>query len=114
MTETFPATPVEAPEESLAGFSSTPAMPVPEGKSLLFSLNGVDYYIENRSRPSYSYGFLLRLRTEGEQAASAYLMEKLLGFDAMTALSEYEDLTDEENEQIQAIITRIGMGGSKK
>lgn len=84
----------------------------PRETTVLFEIDGVEYSIENRQRPNLSYGYLRRIREEGAQAATAWLMEKILTKEALLALEEYEDMTTEEDAALQKALERIALGGS--
>lgn len=81
-------------------------------KTLLFSLNGEDFFIENRKRPNLSFGYMRRLRTEGEVAAESWMMEKMLGLEALEALENFDDMTDDDATALNTRLREIAMGGS--
>lgn len=85
------------------------------GEVVLFTVDGVSYGILNAERPHISYGYLRLLRTKGAAVAGPWLMEEVLGIDALEALASMgEDLRPEDKEAIEQRATRIAMGGAGK
>jgi hypothetical protein len=102
--------------------ADAPYLPVPktrdenEPTALIFSLQQDDgsvyeCRVPNRARPSLGYGYMRRIRKEGKEAAEAWLMEKVLGDEALTVLENYDDLTPAQNASITARIRDVAMGG---
>lgn len=86
--------------------------PVEVPKTLLFSLNGREFFIENRARPNLSFGYMHRLRTLGESAAETWMMEQTIGLEGLAALAEFDDMTIEDAENLSKRIRDITMGGA--
>lgn len=85
-------------------------------KTLIFTTvdddgNETPYYIENRARPNLSYGYMRRIRQVGQAEAESWMMEKVLGNDAMEALEEMDDLDPEDDKALRERIRDITMGG---
>lgn len=105
MTESVPAPTFHSPTaEEREAAPEYPRVP-------LFSIDERTFYVENRARPALSYGYMRRLREEGQASAEAWMNEKLLGRDALIALEEYDDMTTEENEALSERLRSIAMGG---
>jgi hypothetical protein len=85
----------------------------PEGQVELFRLSDDPediFYIPSKIGPNVSIKYLRDVKKHGETYALAALMERVLGEEAMDALSEYEDLTEEEMDRIGKIIEKYVMG----
>lgn len=70
-----------------------------------------EFTIENRVRPSLVYGYMRRLRSLGAEQAQAWMLDKVLGDDALAYLEDQDDLTFEDNEALNQRIKEITMGG---
>lgn len=86
---------------------------VDPGSVLIFELDGVEYRIPNKARPSLGYGYMRRIRKDGAVAAEAWMLEKSLGEDALEALENYDDLTDAEDKRIKERVQAIILGGAE-
>lgn len=73
----------------------------------------IEFRIDNRARPNIAFGYMRRLRSVGPEAAQAYMLEQMLGDDALAYLERQEDLTEEENEAIMDRVKTIAMGGAQ-
>lgn len=73
----------------------------------------IEFTIENRARPNIAFGYMRRLRNVGAEAAQAYLLEMMLGDEALAYLEQQEDLTQEENDAIMERVKNIAMGGAQ-
>lgn len=69
--------------------------------------------IPNVARPNLSYGYLRRVRQEGQVEAEAWMTWKVLGDDGLEALEEYEGMTPEVDEAIKRRIQEVTSGGSQ-
>ena len=77
----------------------------------LFSIDGKSYYIDNKPRINVALKTLKLLRTEGEEAAMAFMMEAAIGEEAFDALTEYDDLTPETFQAIVQAAQKVVFGG---
>lgn len=76
----------------------------------LFKLNGHSYTIPNKARANVSLKYLNLLRKEGDAAASAYLLTTLLGDEAFDALTEYDDLTQDQFTAVVEAAQKVVLG----
>jgi hypothetical protein len=76
----------------------------------LFSLDGVSYTIPNKARVNVGLRFMKIMRDEGEQAASAWLLEELIGKEGFEALMNFEDLTPEALTTITEAAAKVVLG----
>jgi hypothetical protein len=76
----------------------------------LFTLHGVDYYVDAEPRANVSLQFMRRYRTDPVDA-QAWLLEELLGADAYTALMEWDGLTTAHLAKLTGILEQLAMGG---
>lgn len=77
----------------------------------LFSIDGKSYGIPNKPRLNVALKTLKLLRTQGEDAASAYMLEAVIGEAAFEALTDYEDLTPETFQAIIMAAQKVVFGG---
>ena len=89
--------------------NSTPETEVE--KVELFSLNGVSYSIPKKPRVNVALRYLKMAREEGTEAASAFLLESLVGEEAYKALMDFDDLTQETLGQIAEAAQKHTLGG---
>lgn len=89
--------------------TSTPAAEVESVE--LFSIDGASYSIPKKPRVNLALRYLKMARESGADAASAYLLEQLVGEDAYTALMNYEDLTQETLQAIMVAAQKVTLGG---
>lgn len=82
----------------------------PAGKVYLFSLNGVDHFLPERVGPNVSFRYLRDLRKSGPEIAVANLFVALLGEDALDALADADDLTEEDVETVMKAVQRHALG----
>lgn len=77
----------------------------------LFSIDGKSYTIPNKPRLNVALKTLKLVRTEGQDAAMAYMMEAAIGEEAFDALTEYDDLDTETLQNIMAAAQKVVFGG---
>lgn len=77
----------------------------------LFSIDGKSYTIPNKPRLNVALKTLKLVRTQGEEAASAFMLEAVIGEEAFEALTEYDDLDAETFQQIILAAQKIVFGG---
>lgn len=77
----------------------------------LFSIDGQSYSIPKKPRVNLALRYLKMAREEGADAASAYLLEQLVGPAAYDALMNYEDLTSETLGAIMEAAQKVTLGG---
>lgn len=77
----------------------------------LFSIDGQSYTIPNKPRLNVALKTLKMARTEGQDAAMAYMMEAAIGAEAFDALTEYEDLDAKTLEAIMTAAQKVVFGG---
>lgn len=70
------------------------------------------FYVPKKVGPNVTLRYLRDVRQSGPEYAMAGLLERVLGADAMEALADDEDLTDEDMERIGSIIEKHVMGTS--
>lgn len=80
----------------------------------LFSIDGVSYTIPNKVRANITLKMMRMIRTDGEMAASAWLVEELVGEEGFNALCDYDDLTDEQFEQVLKAARLIALGETEE
>ena len=76
----------------------------------LFYIDDVEYTVVKRPHANVGLKMLELLRTQGEPAAQAYVLGKLLGADGYAALLEYDDLTAEQYAHICQVAARLALG----
>lgn len=87
-----------------------------ENSVLVFAIEGDDGEVfEKRmhtaARPNLTYGYLRRVRRDGQVEAEAWMMEQVLGDDGLEALENYEGLTPDLDEAIKKRVRDITSGG---
>lgn len=70
--------------------------PVEDEREVFFILDGVEYTIPKRIKPATTLRLLDLAASQGEAAASGWLIRDLLGDDAVDALQESDSVTDEQ------------------
>lgn len=80
----------------------------------LFSIDGKPYFIPNKVRVNVGLKYLHQVRTTGDAAANSWLLEALLGEEGYQALLDYDDLTAEDLERVQAVAVEIVLGRSEE
>ncbi|MGW3196350.1 hypothetical protein ACWDBD_17525 [Streptomyces sp. NPDC001118] len=76
----------------------------------LFYIDDVEYTVVKRPHVNVGLKMLELLRTEGEPAAQAYVLGKLLGPEGYAALLDYDDLTAEHYSHICKVAARLALG----
>jgi hypothetical protein len=76
----------------------------------LFYIDDTEYSVEVHPSPARSLKYLKMLRDEGADIATQYMLESLLGDEGYQALMEYEDLTEEQFEQVVTAASKIMLG----
>ncbi|MFE7461670.1 hypothetical protein ACWFMI_23525 [Nocardiopsis terrae] len=79
----------------------------------LFTLDGQTYEIAKKYPASLSVGYLRQVKESGPEVGWAWLMEEVLGEDAMEALETHPSITDEHMDQIGQIIRHHALGATK-
>lgn len=79
-------------------------------RETLFYIDDVEYSVEVHPSPARSLKYLKLMRDEGADIATQYMLENLLGTEGYQALMEYEDLTDEQFEQVVTAASKIMLG----
>lgn len=80
----------------------------------LFELNGKAYTVPKRVGPNVALRYLRDVRRHGPEHAIAGIMEALLGREAMDALADYDDLTEEQLEQVMEAVQMHVLGPLEK
>lgn len=78
-----------------------------EARVTLFSIDGTEYSVPLNVRPNKALQILHIIRTKGETAGTSFMLETLLGTEGYTALLEFDDLTEEQLEQIIKIVFEL-------
>lgn len=87
------------------------ATPPEEDRQELFRLDDERvFYVPRKVGPNVSIAYLRDVKRHGETYATAALMERMLGEEAMDALAEYDDLTEDELERIGKIVQKWVFG----
>ncbi|NUQ95293.1 MAG: hypothetical protein HOY79_01580 [Streptomyces sp.] len=76
----------------------------------LFYIDDVEYTVVKRPHANVGLKMLELLRTQGEPAAQAYVLGKLLGPDGYAALLDYDDLTAEHYAHICKVAAKLALG----
>lgn len=76
----------------------------------LFSIDGTVYCIPDRAKPVVANRYLMIARKQGVGIAESWLAETMLGTAALTALLEYENLTQDQMNEIIATARAIVFG----
>lgn len=76
----------------------------------LFYIDDVEYTVVKRPNVNVGLQMLELLRTEGEPAAQAYVLGKLLGPEGYAALLDYDELTAEQYSHICRVAARLALG----
>jgi hypothetical protein len=105
-----------APEPIVPVEITTPQRPegYKEDRVTVFSIDGTDYTVPARPRPNIAVRFLWRQKEAGVMQAASELLESMLGTEGFKALSEYDDLTDEQFSQVLAIVQKVALGSLEK
>ena len=75
-----------------------------------FSINDVMYQISTRPPVNKALRYLHIARTQGTEAAIDYMLGVLLGEEGYEALMAFDDLTEEQLEQVITIASKIMTG----
>lgn len=109
-----PALPAPAPQASGSALDFEPprltTSTKPAERVTLFYIDDREYSIEMRPGVNVGLKYLHLSRTVGEDQAMDYLLERLLGPEGHQALQDYDDLTQEQFEQICKIASRLTLG----
>lgn len=76
----------------------------------LFYIDEQEYTIPKRPRANLSLQFLDKVKSEGTDYASAWLMEEMLGADAYEALMKLDTLEPEQLDQITTLCQKKVLG----
>ncbi|MGR4847913.1 hypothetical protein [Streptomyces sp. LARHCF252] len=79
----------------------------------LFIIEGVTYSVLKKPRPNIGLRYMRVLKEEGQEIAVAGLLEAMLGKEAFVALTECEDLTEEEFEEIMNLVQKLALGNKE-
>lgn len=75
-----------------------------EGRELLFTIDGVDFFMPKEPSPQIGFKMMRDIRRRGEIYAYAGLMEELLGPDVLDALADTQSMSDKDWEVVGEII----------
>jgi hypothetical protein len=87
---------------------------VDEEREPLFYIDEVEYTIPKLIRPNIAMRYLQDTIDRGHDYALAAGMREVLGAEAMEALAETDAVTDEQMDQIMAIVERKLLGQMKR
>jgi hypothetical protein len=76
----------------------------------LFSIDGKEYSVPAEARANDALAFMHISRVQGEAAGIDYMLEAMLGTEGYTALMQFDDLTQDDLENIIKIASEIMMG----
>jgi hypothetical protein len=85
-----------------------------EEREPLFFIDEVEYTIPKLIRPNILMRYLQDTIDHGHEYALAAGMREVLGAEAMEALADCDQITDEQMDQIMAIVEKKLMGQMKK
>lgn len=85
-----------------------------DGDVHLFTLQGVDYFIPAEPPANYTLKYLRMIRTHGQEAAGAALMEWMLGTEAYEALMNYDGLTTGMLQSVMAAVQKHVAGAAER
>ena len=76
----------------------------------LFAIDGKMFSIDTKPKVNTALRYLHIARTQGSEPAIDYMLGRLLGDDAYEALMSFDDLTEENLEQVITIASKIMTG----
>ena len=76
----------------------------------LFYIDDVEYTVAKRPNVNVGLQMMHLFRTQGEAAATDYVLDKLLGADGYAALREYDDLTPAQFKHICQVAVKLALG----
>lgn len=76
----------------------------------LFSIDGQSYYIPKKIKANLQLKYLKVLREEGELPATYVLLEGVLTPEGYQALMDYDDLSEDDLDNIMEIAQKIALG----
>ena len=76
----------------------------------LFIIDDVEYTVLKKPRPNIGLKYMRVLKEQGQEIAIAGLLEDMLGREGYVALTECEDLTEEEFEAVMALVQKLALG----
>lgn len=82
----------------------------PEDRVTAFILDGHEYTIPANPKPSVGLRYLYEAKTLGPAQAEANMMAAVLGEEGFRALAYHDDLTQDQEQSIQAIVQFYVMG----
>jgi hypothetical protein len=88
--------------------------PVEEEREPFFDLDGVEYTIPKHIKPATTLKLLDLAASQGEAAASGWLMRELLGDDAVDALQESDAITDDQMAVLWGYIEKKMLAARRK
>jgi hypothetical protein len=80
----------------------------------LFYIDDVAYTVPAKPNPTMGLRYLHILKTEGQGQATYFLLTQMLGEKGYLALMNYEDLKQEEYDQVVNKATKIIMGPKER
>jgi hypothetical protein len=81
-----------------------------EERTDLFEIDGVMYTVATRPKVNTALRYLHISRTQGTEAGIDYMLGVLLGTEGYEALMSFDDLTEENLEQVITIASKIMQG----
>jgi hypothetical protein len=82
----------------------------PEDRTDLFEIDGQMYTIATKPKVNTALRYMHIARTQGTEAGIDYMLGVLLGDEAYEALMSFDDLTQEQLEQVITIAGKIMQG----
>lgn len=76
----------------------------------LFTLHGVDHFVDAQPRANISLQFMARYRRDPVEAQD-WLLEEILGGEAYTALRDWDGLTNAHLLKLTTALQKLTMGG---
>lgn len=83
---------------------------VPNELVTLFTLDGKNYKVPQKPSPALMQRFLRDARKHGPAMATSVLLDTMLGEEALDALAESPEVTDEDMARIYTALTHIAFG----
>jgi hypothetical protein len=93
----------------IVALHSVPDSPEPE-RIEAFSINGKVYSINPKPKTNAALRYVHLARTRGSEIAIDYMLEVLLGREGYEALMDFDDLTEEQLEQVITAASKIMTG----
>src|ERR1044072_7639023 len=75
-----------------------------EGRELLFTIDGVDFFMPKTLSPQVIFKMLRDVRRHGEMVAAANMIGDIIGEDCLDALADTKSMSDQDWEIVNSIM----------